>query len=71
MDGGLDTPIQSSAISPKILTPRPAAGVPPPEAFRLLCKWRNGQRAMLFESFQNNCMVSALEDIVTAKAILA
>jgi cell wall assembly regulator SMI1 len=45
-------------------------GVPPPEAFRLACKWRNGQRVMLFESFQNNCMFSALEDIVTAKAIL-
>jgi cell wall assembly regulator SMI1 len=45
-------------------------GVQPPAAFRLLYKWRNGQRAMHLESFENNCMFSALEDIVKAKAIL-
>lgn len=41
-----------------------------PEAFRALYRWRNGQPNSSFDSFQDNRMLSSLEDIADTKEML-
>lgn len=41
-----------------------------PEALRALYRWRNGQPNSSFDSFQDNRMLSSLEDIADTKEML-